>query len=397
MSAAPPRPPGTPSERRQMADDRTLAYAEALFEVARAEGTLGEVEDELFRFSQTLQGNDELRDDAHRPGHPGQPAPADRRGPAGRQGVSPTTVALVSMVVGTGRARDLPAIIRQLVEMSAAEANKEVAEVRSAVAAHRRPARAARQGAGRGHRQAGRGQGRRRPVGAGRHRRPGRRHRHRRVGPQPARQAEERLLEPTRTRTTPMAELTINTADIAAALRKNLEDFKPGVETAQVGRVIEVGDGIATVSGLPERGGQRAARVRGRRRRPRPQPRRGVDRRRRARRRGRDRGGPGGQGDRPHPVGAGRRRPARPGRRRPRQPDRRQGPAHQRGRPPHGDPGARHHGPQAGARAAADRHQGHRRHDADRPGPARADHRRPQDRQDHRSPSTRSSTSVAWA
>jgi F-type H+-transporting ATPase subunit alpha len=49
-----------------------------------------------------------------------------------------------------------------------------------------------------------------------------------------------------------MAELTINTEDIAAALRKNLEDFKPGVETAQVGRVTEVGDGIATVAGLPE-------------------------------------------------------------------------------------------------------------------------------------------------
>ena len=52
--------------------------------------------------------------------------------------------------------------------------------------------------------------------------------------------------------------------------------------------------------------------------------------------------------------------------------------------PPHGDPGPGHHRPQAGARADADRHQGHRRHDADRPGPARADHRRPQDRQDHR-------------
>mgnify|MGYP001267347286 CR=1 FL=1 len=30
-----------------------------------------------------------------------------------------------------------------------------------------------------------------------------------------------------------MAELTINTADIAAALKKNLEDFKPAVEAAQ--------------------------------------------------------------------------------------------------------------------------------------------------------------------
>jgi F-type H+-transporting ATPase subunit delta len=115
-----------------MADDRTLAYAEALFSVARAEGNLGGVEDELFRFSQTLQGSDELRDALTDPGIPAsrrQQVVEDLLG--GR--ASATTVALVSMVVGTGRARDLPTIIRQLVEMSAAEANKEVAEVRSAV------------------------------------------------------------------------------------------------------------------------------------------------------------------------------------------------------------------------------------------------------------------------
>src|ERR687891_415968 len=115
-----------------MPDDRTLAYAEALFGVARAEGTLGEVEDELFRFSQTLRGNDELRKaltDAGIPAARRQQIVEDLLG--GR--ASSTTVALVSMVVGTGRARDLPSIIRKLVEMSAAEANKEVAEVRSAV------------------------------------------------------------------------------------------------------------------------------------------------------------------------------------------------------------------------------------------------------------------------
>jgi F-type H+-transporting ATPase subunit delta len=115
-----------------MADDRTLAYAEALFGVARAEGTLGEVEDELFRFSQTLQGNDELRNaltDAGIPAARRQQIVEDLLG--GK--ASPTTVALVSMVVGTGRARELPNIIKRLVEMSAAEANKEVAEVRSAV------------------------------------------------------------------------------------------------------------------------------------------------------------------------------------------------------------------------------------------------------------------------
>jgi F-type H+-transporting ATPase subunit delta len=115
-----------------MADDRTLAYAEALFGVARAEGTLGEVEDELFRFSQTLQGSDKLREALTDPGIPAtrrQQIVEDLLG--GR--ASATTVALVSMVVGTGRARQLPDIIRELVEMSAAEANKEVAEVRSAI------------------------------------------------------------------------------------------------------------------------------------------------------------------------------------------------------------------------------------------------------------------------
>ena len=49
-----------------------------------------------------------------------------------------------------------------------------------------------------------------------------------------------------------MAELTINTADITAALQKNLEGFTPDVERPQVGRVVEVGDGIARVSGLPD-------------------------------------------------------------------------------------------------------------------------------------------------
>jgi F-type H+-transporting ATPase subunit alpha len=51
-----------------------------------------------------------------------------------------------------------------------------------------------------------------------------------------------------------MAELTINTGDIAAALQKNLSGYSPSLESTQVGRVLEVGDGIARVSGLPEVG-----------------------------------------------------------------------------------------------------------------------------------------------
>ena len=51
-----------------------------------------------------------------------------------------------------------------------------------------------------------------------------------------------------------MAELTINPGDITAALQKNLADFNPALESTQVGRVLEVGDGIARVSGLPDVG-----------------------------------------------------------------------------------------------------------------------------------------------
>ncbi len=48
-----------------------------------------------------------------------------------------------------------------------------------------------------------------------------------------------------------MAELTISTADIASALKKNLEGFEPSLAARTVGRILEVGDGIARISGLP--------------------------------------------------------------------------------------------------------------------------------------------------
>jgi len=51
-----------------------------------------------------------------------------------------------------------------------------------------------------------------------------------------------------------MAELTISADDITAALTKNLEGFEPSLEARTVGRVTEVGDGIARVGGLPDVG-----------------------------------------------------------------------------------------------------------------------------------------------
>ena len=49
-----------------------------------------------------------------------------------------------------------------------------------------------------------------------------------------------------------MAELTLSATDIASALKKNLEGFVPSLEARTVGRVTEVGDGIARISGLPD-------------------------------------------------------------------------------------------------------------------------------------------------
>jgi F-type H+/Na+-transporting ATPase subunit alpha len=48
-----------------------------------------------------------------------------------------------------------------------------------------------------------------------------------------------------------MAELTLTPADITAALQKGLDGYTPTLATEQVGRIVEVGDGIARVSGLP--------------------------------------------------------------------------------------------------------------------------------------------------
>ena len=73
------------------------------------------MDDELFRFARVLEGTDELREaltDPHIPAARRQQIVEDLLG--GK--ATDLTTALVSLVVGTGRARDLPAIIDLLVE-----------------------------------------------------------------------------------------------------------------------------------------------------------------------------------------------------------------------------------------------------------------------------------------
>jgi F-type H+-transporting ATPase subunit delta len=115
-----------------MSDNRISAYADAAFAVALAEGNLNEVEDELFRLGRVLQTNDELRTaltDPHIPVSRRQQIVEDLLEGKATQ----TTVAIVSMIVGAGRATDLPKIAEDLVQRTASNSGQAIAEVRSAV------------------------------------------------------------------------------------------------------------------------------------------------------------------------------------------------------------------------------------------------------------------------
>jgi F-type H+/Na+-transporting ATPase subunit alpha len=48
-----------------------------------------------------------------------------------------------------------------------------------------------------------------------------------------------------------MPELTIDANDITEALRRHVAEYEPSIGAEQIGRIVEVGDGIARVSGLP--------------------------------------------------------------------------------------------------------------------------------------------------
>src|SRR5262245_47229918 len=111
---------------------RVDVYAQALLDLANAEGHLDEVEDELFRFARIVEGNDELRMTLANPG-----LPLDRRAAIVDELLDnralPTTKAMAAFIVGAGRGHDLPAIVDRFVALAAAGREHAVAEVRSAV------------------------------------------------------------------------------------------------------------------------------------------------------------------------------------------------------------------------------------------------------------------------
>jgi F-type H+-transporting ATPase subunit delta len=111
---------------------KTEAYAQALLEVARAEGRLPEVEDDLFRFARTLESSDDLRLALTDPALPVERRIGVIEDLTGGKALQ-TSTALLSMVVAAGQASELPMIVDRFVELAAAERKREVAEVRSAI------------------------------------------------------------------------------------------------------------------------------------------------------------------------------------------------------------------------------------------------------------------------
>lgn len=113
--------------------DRTELYADAVLSVARAEGLLGPIEDDLFRFSGALADNEALRNALTDPSLPAARRIAVVEELMGGKAL-PASTSLVAAIVGAGRASELGEIVAEFLERAAAERGHEVAEVRSAIA-----------------------------------------------------------------------------------------------------------------------------------------------------------------------------------------------------------------------------------------------------------------------
>ncbi|CAN5671575.1 F0F1 ATP synthase subunit delta [soil metagenome] len=113
-------------------DELVHGYAEALFNVVRAEGEMDDVEDELYRFGKLVDSNYELKQALE-----DRSIARDRRAKLLEDllgdKVSPHTLGLLTFIVAQGRARQLPQILEELSSLAAEANNSVVAHVRSAI------------------------------------------------------------------------------------------------------------------------------------------------------------------------------------------------------------------------------------------------------------------------
>lgn len=109
-------------------DPSSRAYASAILAVAKAEGEVGQVQDELFRFARILQQQGELRmalTDSARP-------IADRQKLLSQllEGkVSKSTIAAVSLLLGANQIKNLDEIVEAVLELAAEEVERVPVEI----------------------------------------------------------------------------------------------------------------------------------------------------------------------------------------------------------------------------------------------------------------------------
>jgi F-type H+-transporting ATPase subunit delta len=115
-----------------MTDDRVRGYAAGLLELARAEGVVSRVGDELYRIARALESSADLRLTLGDPRLPLERKHGVVADLLGGRVLLPLTLNLVNFLVASGRSRDLPAIADELAARAAAERDRAVAEVRTA-------------------------------------------------------------------------------------------------------------------------------------------------------------------------------------------------------------------------------------------------------------------------
>jgi len=109
-------------------DPLVKSYAEALFQVARAEEMLDRVEEELTRLSKSLESNAELREFLSTV----QISPDGKKSALSQifgEKISPIALHWINMVVDQGRQRRLPAIIEAFLTLAQEAREKVTAEV----------------------------------------------------------------------------------------------------------------------------------------------------------------------------------------------------------------------------------------------------------------------------
>lgn len=113
-------------------DQKVTGYARAFFEIARSEGDIDRVADELFRVARTLETQQELRQsltDIYLPIEAKEKLLDEALGAQ----VSPHVLNIIKFAVSQGQARSLVKISDELASLAEEESRREIAEVRSAI------------------------------------------------------------------------------------------------------------------------------------------------------------------------------------------------------------------------------------------------------------------------